>query len=41
MVMNTEKDSAVDYTLTEKKAFDAAEEYEYATTFNSYGKCQL
>ncbi|MEJ2112534.1 MAG: TonB-dependent receptor [Flavobacteriaceae bacterium] len=26
------KGEAVDYTLTEKKAFDAAEEYEYSTT---------
>lgn len=31
------KGSAVDYTLTEKKAFDAAEEYEYATTSTVMG----
>ena len=31
------KGSAVDYTLTEKKAFDAAEEYEYATTSTIMG----
>jgi TonB-dependent receptor len=29
--------SAVDYTLTEKKAFDAAEEYEYSTTSTVLG----
>ena len=31
------KGSAVDYTLTEKKAFDAAEEYEYSTTSTLMG----
>lgn len=31
------KGSAVDYTLVEKKAFDAAEEYEYSTTSTVMG----
>ncbi|GGK13467.1 collagen-binding protein [Yeosuana aromativorans] len=31
------KGSAVDYTLTEKKAFDAAEEYEYSTNSTVMG----
>ncbi len=31
------KGSAVDYTLTEKKAFDAAEEFEYASTSTVMG----
>ncbi|WP_445957828.1 TonB-dependent receptor domain-containing protein [Yeosuana sp.] len=34
------KGSSIDYTLVEKKAFDAAEEYEYATTSTVMGTAQ-
>ncbi|MGA1227647.1 MAG: TonB-dependent receptor domain-containing protein [Tamlana sp.] len=35
------KGSSVDYTLTEKKAFDAAEEYEYSTTSTVMGSANF
>ena len=34
------KGSSIDYTLTEKKAFDAAEEFEYGTTSTVMGTAQ-